>query len=142
MAREISFVFNGNTMKMMIADHWTLLHLIREELGYGNMIHAFKNYTLRNDEKYKEKFFISPGSKVSIDTFCSAKISSTKYFNPPSPRFLKAIPFIAKLSREVELIFSMVPVIVVVEESLFLAAEILIFATFPNSRTILLLIAT
>ena len=34
MAREISFVFNGNTMKMMIADHWTLLHLIREELGY------------------------------------------------------------------------------------------------------------
>jgi carbon-monoxide dehydrogenase small subunit len=34
MTREISFVFNGNTMKMMIADHWTLLHLIREELGY------------------------------------------------------------------------------------------------------------
>ena len=34
MAREISFVFNGNPMKMTIADHWTLLHLIREELGY------------------------------------------------------------------------------------------------------------
>ena len=34
MAREISFVFNGNQVKMMIADHWTLLHLIREELGY------------------------------------------------------------------------------------------------------------
>ena len=34
MAREISFVFNGNPMNMMIADHWTLLHLIREELGY------------------------------------------------------------------------------------------------------------
>jgi carbon-monoxide dehydrogenase small subunit len=34
MAREISFVFNGNPMKMMIEDHWTLLHLIREELGY------------------------------------------------------------------------------------------------------------
>jgi carbon-monoxide dehydrogenase small subunit len=34
MAREISFVFNGNPMKMVIEDHWTLLHLIREELGY------------------------------------------------------------------------------------------------------------
>jgi len=34
MAREISFVFNGNPMKMMIEDHWTLLHLIREELEY------------------------------------------------------------------------------------------------------------
>ena len=34
MAKEISFVFNGNTMKMMIKDHWTLLHFIREELGY------------------------------------------------------------------------------------------------------------
>jgi carbon-monoxide dehydrogenase small subunit len=34
MAREISFVFNGNPLKMMIDDHWTLLHLIREELGY------------------------------------------------------------------------------------------------------------
>ena len=34
MAREISFVFNGNPMKMLIADNWTLLHLIREELGY------------------------------------------------------------------------------------------------------------
>jgi len=34
MAREISFVFNGNPMKMMVEDHWTLLHLIREELGY------------------------------------------------------------------------------------------------------------
>ena len=34
MGREISFVFNGNPMKMMIQDHWTLLHLIQEELGY------------------------------------------------------------------------------------------------------------
>ena len=34
MAREISFVFNGNPMKMMIEDHWTLLHFIREELGF------------------------------------------------------------------------------------------------------------
>ena len=34
MTKEIEFVFNGNSMKMMIADHWTLLHLIREELGY------------------------------------------------------------------------------------------------------------
>ena len=34
MAREISFTFNGNPMQMMVADHWTLLHLIREELGY------------------------------------------------------------------------------------------------------------
>ena len=34
MAREISFVFNGNNMNMMVEDHWTLLHLIREELGY------------------------------------------------------------------------------------------------------------
>jgi carbon-monoxide dehydrogenase small subunit len=34
MAREISFVFNGNPMKMPISDHWTLLHLIREALGH------------------------------------------------------------------------------------------------------------
>jgi carbon-monoxide dehydrogenase small subunit len=34
MAREISFEFNGNPMKMRVEDHWTLLHLIREELGY------------------------------------------------------------------------------------------------------------
>jgi carbon-monoxide dehydrogenase small subunit len=34
MAREISFVFNGNNLKMMVEDHWTLLYLIREELGY------------------------------------------------------------------------------------------------------------
>jgi len=34
MAREISFVFNGNSIKMPVEDHWTLLHLIREELGY------------------------------------------------------------------------------------------------------------
>ncbi|MGD9045538.1 MAG: (2Fe-2S)-binding protein [Desulfobacterales bacterium] len=34
MAREISFIFNGNSMKMMIEDHWTLLHFIREELGF------------------------------------------------------------------------------------------------------------
>ncbi len=35
MAREVSFVFNGNKLKMTIEDHWTLLHLIREELGYN-----------------------------------------------------------------------------------------------------------
>ena len=34
MAREISFVFNGNPLKMIIEEHWTLLHLIREELGF------------------------------------------------------------------------------------------------------------
>ena len=34
MAREVSFVFNGNNMIMTVEDHWTLLHLIREELGY------------------------------------------------------------------------------------------------------------
>ncbi len=34
MAREVAFVFNGNKIKMKIEDHWTLLHLIREELGY------------------------------------------------------------------------------------------------------------
>ena len=34
MAREVSFVFNGNKMTMSVEDHWTLLHLIREELGY------------------------------------------------------------------------------------------------------------
>ena len=34
MAREVSFVFNGNEMNMVVEDHWTLLHLIREELGY------------------------------------------------------------------------------------------------------------
>jgi carbon-monoxide dehydrogenase small subunit len=34
MARDVAFVFNGNNMKMSVEDHWTLLHLIREELGY------------------------------------------------------------------------------------------------------------
>ena len=34
MSHEISFTFNGSPMKMVVEDHWTLLHLIREELGY------------------------------------------------------------------------------------------------------------
>ena len=34
MAREISFTFNGNQMSMVVEDYWTLLHLIREKLGY------------------------------------------------------------------------------------------------------------
>ena len=34
MSREIAFVFNGNKICTIIEDHWTLLHLIREELGY------------------------------------------------------------------------------------------------------------
>ena len=34
MSKEVSFVFNGNKIKMVVEDHWTLLHLIREELGY------------------------------------------------------------------------------------------------------------
>ncbi|MBW2585139.1 MAG: 2Fe-2S iron-sulfur cluster binding domain-containing protein, partial [Deltaproteobacteria bacterium] len=34
MSQDISFKFNGNPITMTIEDHWTLLHLIREELGY------------------------------------------------------------------------------------------------------------
>lgn len=34
MAKEVSFAFNGNSMKMMVEDHWTLLHFIRDVLGY------------------------------------------------------------------------------------------------------------
>ena len=34
MAKEISFTFNGNPIKMVIEDHCTLLLLIREVLGY------------------------------------------------------------------------------------------------------------
>lgn len=34
MAQEITFTFNGNEMNMTVEDHWTLLHFIREELGY------------------------------------------------------------------------------------------------------------
>ena len=34
MAREIAFVFNGNSMKMSVEDHWTLLYFIREVLGH------------------------------------------------------------------------------------------------------------
>ena len=34
MSREITFTFNDNKMTMVVEDHWTLLHLIREELGY------------------------------------------------------------------------------------------------------------
>ena len=33
MSREVKFKLNGNQMQMMIEDHWTLLHLLREELG-------------------------------------------------------------------------------------------------------------
>jgi carbon-monoxide dehydrogenase small subunit len=35
MAREVSFKFNGNPMTMTVEDHWTLLHFIREEIGYN-----------------------------------------------------------------------------------------------------------
>ena len=33
MARDISFKFNGNDLKITVKDHWTLLYMIREELG-------------------------------------------------------------------------------------------------------------
>jgi carbon-monoxide dehydrogenase small subunit len=33
MAREITFTFNGNPLTLTVEDHWTLLQLIREELG-------------------------------------------------------------------------------------------------------------
>ena len=35
MAKDISFTFNGNKLAMTIEDHWTLLHMIREELGFN-----------------------------------------------------------------------------------------------------------
>lgn len=33
MPREIRFALNGNEAAMAVEDHWTLLHLLREELG-------------------------------------------------------------------------------------------------------------
>ena len=33
MARRISFLLNGELVEMEVEDHWTLLHLLREELG-------------------------------------------------------------------------------------------------------------
>jgi aerobic carbon-monoxide dehydrogenase small subunit len=33
MSTEIQFNFNGNDIQMVIEDHWTLLHLLREEMG-------------------------------------------------------------------------------------------------------------
>jgi carbon-monoxide dehydrogenase small subunit len=33
MSREVKFKLNGNEMRMMMEDHWTLLRLLREELG-------------------------------------------------------------------------------------------------------------
>ena len=33
MGKMISFVLNGNKMTVEVKDHWTLLHLLREELG-------------------------------------------------------------------------------------------------------------
>jgi carbon-monoxide dehydrogenase small subunit len=33
MAREIAFQLNGNPLTVSIADHWTLLELLRDELG-------------------------------------------------------------------------------------------------------------
>ena len=33
MSTEIQFNLNGNDTRMVIEDHWTLLHLLREEMG-------------------------------------------------------------------------------------------------------------
>jgi carbon-monoxide dehydrogenase small subunit len=33
MSREISIILNGHQTKIIIEDHWTLLHTLREELG-------------------------------------------------------------------------------------------------------------
>ncbi len=33
MSTEVKFKLNGNQMHMMVEDEWTLLHLLREELG-------------------------------------------------------------------------------------------------------------
>ncbi len=33
MSKDLKFVLNGNRMEMAIEEHWTLLHLLREELG-------------------------------------------------------------------------------------------------------------
>ena len=33
MSTEIQFILNGNSTHMAVEDHWTLLHLLREELG-------------------------------------------------------------------------------------------------------------
>jgi aerobic carbon-monoxide dehydrogenase small subunit len=33
MSTDIAFTLNGNQIQMKIEDHWTLLHLLREELG-------------------------------------------------------------------------------------------------------------
>jgi carbon-monoxide dehydrogenase small subunit len=33
MTKEVEFILNGNQMQMSMEDHWTLLHLLREELG-------------------------------------------------------------------------------------------------------------
>jgi len=33
MATEIDFTLNGNRVRMTVQDHWTLLHLLREEMG-------------------------------------------------------------------------------------------------------------
>jgi carbon-monoxide dehydrogenase small subunit len=33
MTRRISFLLNGDAVEMNVEDHWTLLHLLREELG-------------------------------------------------------------------------------------------------------------
>jgi len=33
MSTEIDFILNGNKIHMTVEDHWTLLHLLREEMG-------------------------------------------------------------------------------------------------------------
>ncbi len=33
MSTEVTFKLNGNDIQMAIQDHWTLLHLLREEMG-------------------------------------------------------------------------------------------------------------
>jgi carbon-monoxide dehydrogenase small subunit len=34
MSAEIQFILNGNLVNMVVEDHWTLLHLLREEMGF------------------------------------------------------------------------------------------------------------
>ncbi|MCB9091431.1 MAG: GHKL domain-containing protein [Halobacteriovoraceae bacterium] len=43
-----------------------LLSLLKEEMGYGGLIHNFKNYLLRDQEVYKRKFEINAKNSYEI----------------------------------------------------------------------------
>ena len=60
--------------------HWRnrkLLSDLQQSLGYGGMIHSFKNYVLRGDKKYFDKA-IKQSDVISHDILLYTALSPSK----------------------------------------------------------------